>query len=231
MSSDAILDAPTLTSNARDGFATSVALLDPSKLVDEDRDAIASALARGRARVAALATDTAAVDVVAREVALDGWRHRALRWTLAHGPADPASLFSMTELLHLGSQAPRPAFDAWGMSGLESLGCLCTRLATPGQWLLWTGRAQLGLTAQTVADLNLRVAEVLHELQLPAPLAKPVLEVAMQDFIDTVRPTNANDWLTLSRAAQAVGRERIEDYVAAVAADGPLVLDRRVVGD
>ena len=45
----------------------------------------------------------------------------------------------------------------------------------------------------------------------------------MQDFIDEARPIDANDWLTLVRSAQAVGRERIEDYVAAVAADGPLL--------
>ena len=47
----------------------------------------------------------------------------------------------------------------------------------------------------------------------------------MQDFIDEVRPTDSDDWLTLVRMARSVTRERIEDYVAAVAADGPLVPD------
>jgi hypothetical protein len=66
---------------------------------------------------------------------------------------------------------------------------------------------------------------VLHNLKLPAVLAKPVLAAAMQDFVDATNPTDGNDWLTLSSAAQAVDRARFEDYVAAATADGPLVAD------
>jgi hypothetical protein len=71
-------------------------------------------------------------------------------------------------------------------------------------------------------DLNLRVAVVLHDLRLPAGLAKDVLLAATQDFIDETAPTDADDWLTLVRTAQALKRERVEDYVAALAAAGPL---------
>jgi hypothetical protein len=83
--------------------------------------------------------------------------------------------------------------------------------------------AQVGLPATLVSDLPLRVAVVLHNLQLPAVLAKPVLAAAMQDFVDSVNPTDGNDWLTLARAVQVIGAERFEDYVAAATADGPLV--------
>ena len=76
-----------------------------------------------------------------------------------------------------------------------------------------------------MADLPLRVAVVLHNLQLPAVLAKSVLAAAMQDFVDGINPTDGNDWLTLARAAQAIGRERFEDYIAAATADGPLLPD------
>ena len=79
------------------------------------------------------------------------------------------------------------------------------------------------MLATTVADLNLRIAIVLSELKLPAAIERHVLAAAMQDFIDEVKPTDADDWLTLVRSAQSVSRERIEDYVAAVAASGPLV--------
>jgi len=51
------------------------------------------------------------------------------------------------------------------------------------------------------------------------------MAAAMQDFVDSVNPTDGNDWLTLSRAAQAIADDRFEDYVAAAAADGPLVPD------
>ena len=85
--------------------------------------------------------------------------------------------------------------------------------------------AAIVLPATLVADLPLRVAVMLHNLHLPAVLAKPALAAAMQDFIDSVNPTDGNDWLTLARAAQTVGRERFEDYIAAATADGPLLPD------
>ena len=59
----------------------------------------------------------------------------------------------------------------------------------------------------------------------PMPMApeKVVLSAAMQDFIDEARLTDDADWLSLSRAARTLSRERIEDYVAAATATGPLV--------
>ena len=52
-----------------------------------------------------------------------------------------------------------------------------------------------------------------------------MLSAAVQDYIDEVRPSDNEDWLTLVRAAQRVPRDRTEDYVAAITADGPLVPD------
>ena len=103
------------------------------------------------------------------------------------------------------------------MSALAWEGCLCLQFSPPGSWVLWTGRPQLGLLAANVVDLNLRIAEALHDLRLPAPLARYVLAAAVQDFIDDVQPTDANDWLTLVQSAQSLSRDRIEDYVAAAA--------------
>jgi hypothetical protein len=45
----------------------------------------------------------------------------------------------------------------------------------------------------------------------------------MQDLLDEARPTDDSDWLSMARAAQAVTRERVEDYVAAATATGPLM--------
>jgi hypothetical protein len=213
-------DAPRLTSNERQTFATSVALLNPFALTDEDQAAIVAAIDAGRRRVAAL--DPARLDAVSRDIALSGRRRREVQWTLAHDPARVESMFSLTELLYLGG-APSAALDAWGMAALPTAGCLCTKLAPPDRWARLTGRPQLGLLATTVADLNLRVAHVLHDARLPAAIARHVLAAAMQDFIDDVRPANADDWLALVRGARGVARERLEDYIAAAAADGPLI--------
>jgi len=219
---DRPIDAPALSSNERDTFALSVALLNPYELRDADRDRLAAFIERGRDRVAALAEDADGVDELAAELRLDGWRARALRWALARDPADALALFSLTELLALGG-GELSRFDAWGMPALGADGCLCPRLLPAWMQALAAGRPQVGLLAEHAADLHLHVALALAELGLPAAAAKSVLAAATQDFIDEVRPTDFGDWLTLVRAGREATRERIEDYAAVATADGPLV--------
>jgi hypothetical protein len=128
----------------------------------------------------------------------------------------------MTDLLYLGGGRDLD-IDAWGMSAIGTLGCLCTRVSASAIHTGLTGRHYLGLLATTVSDLNLRVAVTLHQLRLPAALAKTTLAVALQEFVDRVQPSDYDDWLTLIRTSQGVSRERLEDYVAAAMAGGPLV--------
>ena len=224
LTSERVLEAPKLTTNEREAFAVSVSLLNPFALLDADRDAIAGAVQRGRRRVQALAHDGTDLDSLADELALEGWRRRAVRWTLASEPDRVLSLLTLTELLTLGGGRTAD-LNNWGMAMLTAQGCLCSRLTPPGRWPTLLGRPQLGLMASGMADLNLHVAMMLKELHLPAALAKVVLSAAMQDFIDEVKPSDDADWLTLVQAARSVSRERIEDYVAAATAAGPLVPD------
>jgi hypothetical protein len=111
------------------------------------------------------------------------------------------------------------------MAVLAANGCMCSRMQPPNSITLLAGRPQLGLSASTMPDLNLRIAILLKELGLPAPLARVVLSAAVQDFIDDAKPTDDGDWLALSRAARSVTRERVEDYIAAATATGPLMPD------
>jgi hypothetical protein len=224
LNSDRQLQAPTLTSNDRETFAVGFALMNPFALTDAARDAIADGIERGRARVARLrAPDD--VTSIADEVDLDGWRRRAMRWTVEHEPDRLESMFSLRELLTLGQLPPSIDLKPWGAAATVSTGCVCTEIAPPGRLPLLTGRRQIGLLATAVPDLNLHVARTLSALRLPAPLSKYVLSAAVLDFIDGVRATDTDDWLSLVRGAASVPRERIEDYVAAAAADGPLVPD------
>jgi hypothetical protein len=233
-----VLEAPKLTSNERDAFALSVSLLNPFTLHDADRDAIADAIARGQRRIGALrnggqpaarAAAESAFDLIADELALEGWRRRAVRWMLAHEADRVASMFSLTEVLALGG-GRTAGLHAWGMSMLVVQGCVCSRLTPPGGWPTLLGRPPLGLTASALADVNLHVAIMLKELRLPAAVAKVVLSGAVQDFIDEARPTDDADWLTLVRSARNATRDRIEDYIAGATAAGPFVPDagRRV---
>ena len=224
ISVDRVPESPMLNLMHRDGFAAAVAVMNAVSLTDGDRDQIAEFVDRGRQRVASVVAGRESADAVSRDVGLDGWRIRALNWTVSHDPARTLPLFSMTELLVLGGGRPE-SFNAWGTYGFKPAGCLCSYLAPPGEWRRWWGLSQAGLPAILVADLPLNVAVVLHNLHLPAALAKPVLAAAMQDFVDGINPTDGNDWLTLARAAQAVDRTRFEDYVAAATVDGPLVAE------
>jgi hypothetical protein len=226
ISVDRVPESPMLNLMQRDGFAGTVAATNVGALNDADRDAIADYVARGEARVQALVAGRESVDAVAAAIELDGWRERALRWTVANEPERARSLFSMAELLVLGGGSPA-SFNAWGVYALRTAGCICTRLPAPAEWRHWWGLSQSGLPATLVADLPLSVAVVLHNLQLPAVMAKSVLAAAMQDFVDGINPSDGNDWLTLARAAQSIGRERFEDYIASATADGPLVPDAR----
>jgi hypothetical protein len=224
ISVDRVPESPMLNLMQRDGFAASVAVMNPHALTDKERDAISEFVERGAERVRAAGAGRESADTIADAIDMDGWRARALRWTITHDPAHASSLFSTVELLVLGGGTPS-AFNSWGVYSLRTAGCLCTRLPVPDEWRHWWGLSQSGLPATLVADLPLRVAVVLHNLQLPAVLAKSVLAAAMQDFVDGINPTDGNDWLTLARAAQAIGRERFEDYVAAATSDGPLLPD------
>jgi hypothetical protein len=71
-------------------------------------------------------------------------------------------------------------------------------------------------------DLNLRVAEVLAELKVPASLFSTVLAYATQDFIDDAPALYDDDWAGIVQFAAQLSRERIEDYVAALVAAGPV---------
>lgn len=217
-----ILAAPRLTSNQREVFAISLALMDPFALTDDQRDAIVEAVDRGRRRVVALTA--ADLDAIANELGMGGARRRAVAWTFAHERDRVESMLSLTELLVLGG-GRLDRLHAWGMSALATTGCLCTRVVPPGRWPPLMGRPQLGLTATGFTDVNFRVAMLLKELQLPAALAPTVLSAAVQDFIDQVTPSDDADWITMARAARAITREQVEDYLAAATAVGPLVPD------
>jgi hypothetical protein len=229
MSFDRIADAPKLSSVEREALAVSVNLIEPLRLKDADRDAIAISINRGRERVQALVAGGEPLERMAETLGFDGWRRRALAWSLQHEPQSVPERFSLVELLELGGGAKGADLDAWGTSAINTDGCTCTKLPSIRAWRLLDGRPQFAMMAATMGDFNLAMAMMLREMQLPSLLAKPVMTVAMQDFIDELSPANSNDWWSLSRAAQALRRQRVEDYVSVAAAvDGPLVPDNAV---
>jgi hypothetical protein len=201
-----------------------VALMNPFAVSDQSRDAIAAAIRRGRARVDALSRNRSAADEISRDARLSEWRRRALEWEIARGGEPAASRFSLLELLWLGRDAadlPR-AWEAWGAASLPLTGCLCLAMPRPRPWEEDAGYASAVLGTRG-ADVGLRVAEILADLNLPAALAPSVASYAMEDVLEHARLSRTDDWDEFGRAARELPRERLVDYVAALTAGGPLV--------
>jgi len=218
---DGLASPPRLPSIEREAFAVNAALLDARRLSDSDRDEIVASIARGRARVNAVA-NPAEFEKMEAELALDGWRVRTARWVLQNEPASIENQFSLAELLRLGN-AGRP-FDAWGASGLLSFGCVCARFPEPHTWRILAGRMQLPMMAASTVEMNLEMAQRLAELRLPAALLPSVLATAMQDFVDQAEPADSNDLAALAEYPRRISSNLMADYISATATlDGPLV--------
>lgn len=216
-------EAPVLGGNDLATFTRSVSLLNPHAMLDDGQAEIGAALARGQARIEALSRQPELLEGVLADARLDGWRARAVRWTQQESRGNAGAYFSLAERLRLGNLDASLDLSPWGMSRQANDGCLCTALDPASSWWIAAGRSQLGVLAGTVPDLHLRVAATLNELHLPAVLGKAVLASVVQAYIDRVHPSDDDDWFGLVRTAGAFPRESIEDAIAALTSDGPLV--------
>jgi hypothetical protein len=216
---------PRLVSSERQTASLTVSLLNPLAFSDAARDEIAAALARGRARLDALDTNKADVDEAARDAGLSAWRREALRWTMAHDSANRATQLSLVELMWLGRPHATAAvsLDAWGAATLPITGCVCLAMPGPQPWEILAGRPSQGLLATRGADVSILVADTLAALEIPAQIAPGVIAFAMQEAIDQARPASFDDWFGFSRAASAITRDNLVDYIASQTAGGPLM--------
>ena len=106
-------------------------------------------------------------------------------------------------------------------SRLPALSATATGIVQSRKDRAW--RAATGHLATRGADVALRVADVLADLGMPAALAPAVVAYAMQDVIDGARPAYFDDWPAVERSAREIPHDRLVDYIAALAADGPLI--------
>ena len=96
------------------------------------------------------------------------------------------------------------------------------RTARPSPWEDLTGYASAVLGTRA-ADVPLRVAEALSTLKLPAVLAPALAGFVTQDVIDHAQLGYADDWEQFGRAVLDIPAERLSDYIAALAVNGPLI--------
>jgi hypothetical protein len=215
--------APTINLNDLLTLARTVRVVQADELTDADRDRIVEAIARGRRRVAAAGASLSDLLALAREAALPAAVQQTLRWTVTRTPELAPALFGLRDLLWLGKpEIPRDRLDHWGIYAESLDNRLRTAMPTPMPWENLSGRADGGLIATQLPDLTLRLAEETARLKLPSQLIPGLLSFATQDFWHDVDSRFPDDWPALARQALALSPSRVEDYVAALAGDGPL---------
>jgi hypothetical protein len=216
------LPTPRMDTNDTAAFAETVALTNARDLTTTDLTTLGAAIARGRARVRVAGNDGAALDALAAAVRMSESRRGLLAWTPPDTPATADRLFSMSELFWLGLDSVAAVGAAWGTTYEPLEGCYCKRFPSRGAWDGLSRGPGNSLTATVTLDLNLRVAEILAEVKVPASLFSAALAYATQDFIDGAPALYDDDWAGIVQFAAQLSRERIEDYVAALVAAGPV---------
>lgn len=215
--------APTINLNDQLNFARTALVLNPRDLTDADRDRIVAAIERGRERLNRAATNLDALMAIAAEVHLTAPVRETLAWTLTRTPDRVTSLFGLRDLLWLGQpDLPQATLDRWGVyaEALHSRARLA--MPRPASWEHFAGRSDGGLIATQTPDLVLRLAQETARLRLPAQLVPGLLMYAVQDYWHDVESRFPDDWPSMARQALALSPARVEDYVAALAGNGPL---------
>lgn len=215
---------PSLNETDRRVFTEAIGLVDPDALQETDRAAMLHALRAGRARVAVVRSLADAL-ALADEAGIGAARRALLAWTVVHDPDRVPHAFSLAELVALGdpASATRAVFDPWGAPGEPRFGCLCLRLGAGGGSDVVAGRWHSGMVAGDFPDLNLRLSELLDELGMPAVLLAPVLAPATMDLVENATSRHHDDRRGLVDFVRALSRERVEEYLALLTTDGPLV--------
>lgn len=215
--------APSINLNDLLTLARTVRALNPDELTDADRDAIVEAIERGKERVARAGTNLAEVLRLGNEAGMPAAVKQSLPWTITRTPEAVPTLFGLRDLMWLGNPGlARERLDRWGIY-TETLDIrLRTTMPGPAPWENFGGRADGGLIATQLPDLTLRLAQETARLKLPAKIIPGLLTYATQDFWHDVDSRFPDDWPAMARQALALSSSRVEDYVAALAGDGPL---------
>src|SRR5262249_12621249 len=148
-----------------------------------------------------------------------------LPWVVGHDPERLSAFLSPSELLWvgLGAKQADDRLDAWGTLASPRVGCVCLQMIDRRPWEDRAGRWHAGVLASEFPDLNLRLAELLADLHMPPALLAPILAPATLDLVNTANSRDQDDRRGLLDFVDALRVERVEEYLALLTTDGPLV--------
>jgi hypothetical protein len=199
--------------------ALSVALLDATALRDGTRATIVDRLARGRQRLARWCQRADEAVVSASE-----WRVATARWACDHEPEAVEGFWSDTDAFWAAGPLEETGdLDPWGGIDLPLEGPLSSRWPADRPLDDLEGRPATGRIAERFVELTLRIASMTAARGLPAAIVPAVLERAAFDMLHAAPLVQPDDWYRLSRYVATLRDDQVEDYIAALAAEGPLV--------
>lgn len=214
---------PTINLNDQLTIARSILAINARDLTDTERDRIVAALARGRSRVQSAGSDVTALMALAAEANLSPAILATLPWTAIRSPQANPALFALRDLLWLGKpELSQAALDRWGVYVEGLNGRLTTAMPPSAPWEDFGGRPDGGVMGTQTPDLILRLIQETARLKLPGRLVPSLLTFAAQDYWHDVSARFPDDWPAMTRQALALSPVRVEDYVAALAGNGPL---------
>jgi hypothetical protein len=215
--------APTMDRADRRALAQVVITIDPAALADADRDRLAAAIREGRRRLASLAS-AGDLEAAVSTLPLDPLRRTLLPWMFERERDLVASSFSVAEMFRVGGgeSLPVAVLDAWGAPARPRLGCLCLQFPTRAR-SAYAGHLSSGILMSALPDLNLRLAEWMSELQMPASLVPSVLAAATLEVIDRAPSRFRDDLRAVAEQVDRVSLDDAEQYLSLLTTDGPLV--------
>jgi hypothetical protein len=223
VSEEQIPPAPTLTLNDLSTLSRTVVVMSPLDLTDADRNEIANALERGRARIQEAGASITALEALAREVRMSPTSRQLIPWLVARQPDVLVHLFTLRDRMWLGQpKLTKQRLDLWGLAADGIDGRRTTAMPLSAPWEDFAGRPDAGQITTQTPDLTLRMVEETARLQLPAVLVPSLLAFAVNDYWHDVQVRFADDWPRLAQQARALEPGRVEDYVAALTGEGPL---------
>jgi len=214
---------PTINLNDQLTIARTIHAINARELTDAHRDRLVEAMARGRQRVVAAGTDASALLALATEARLSFAVRETMSWMAIRAPEAVPVLFALRELLWLGKpEMTQAELDRWGVYAEALDGRLGTAMPPSVPWEDYGGRPDGGIMGAQSPDLVLRLVQETARLGLPGRLVPSLLTFAAQDYWHDVSARFPDDWPAMARQALALSASRVEDYVAALAGNGPL---------
>jgi hypothetical protein len=177
--------------------------------------AVAAAIARGRSQVAAWKGTKTAVDDELTKAGMSQGRQNQLIWLMDRRDWDAVDRFvTVVDLYHLGT--PADLSRGWGVAGRGIDGCWCIQGVDRRPVERFRGYA-VGHADAAAAEVFLRLAEILTQMQLPLTLIEPMLPFAIQDALDQSDQFLPDDWEPLTWAG-LLPEARVDQYLQALLA-------------